>query len=109
MATGAELAKCVALQHEDMSNKSDISRFRLKARVRNTSGGSCSVGAGSASPTRTNSDYDNKKMVAFEDSATNLEGRCLEVVVDRSTLSTAGATTVTVVCGYFSELDDVPN
>ncbi len=110
MSNGAELAKCVALQHEDMSNKDDISRFRLKARVRDPNGsGQCVPGQGSVSATRTNSDFDSKKMVAFKDSSTDIEGECLEVEVDRSVLSSAGAETVTVVCGYFSEVDDEPN
>lgn len=55
------------------------------------------------------SDFDSKKMVAFKDSSTDIEGECLEVEIDRSVLSSAGSTTVTVVCGYFSEVDDEPN
>ena len=110
MGAGTKLAKCVALQQEDMSNKDDISRFRLKVRVREPNGsGQCVKDQGTVLGFKNNDDFDAKKMVAFIDSTTNLEGECLEVEVDRSVLSSAGSATITVVCGYFSEVDNAPN
>ena len=105
---GADVVKCVMLQHEDMSSKDNVSRFRLRLRLRPPVGGTCAVGQGTTTAARANTDFDNKKMVAFEDSANNIEGQCLDVEIDKGSLSSASSTTVTAVCAYMSEDDNAP-
>lgn len=109
--TGAAQVKCVMMAHEDMSGKDNVSKIDLKLELtteRPVYGG-CHESLGLVQNTRLNSDYDVKKMVAFEDSSVNIEGWCARVTLDAQSLSSAGSVTVNTFCLYSSELDDSPS
>jgi hypothetical protein len=107
---GAKEVKCVMLGREDMSNKDDVSKINLEVRIRGKDGsGNCTEGQGTVYFQRTDSSYDTKKMVMFEDVYSNIEDRCVEVTLDRDSISTAGSISVNTFCMYTSEVDYEPN
>ncbi len=108
--TGAEMVKCVMQQVEDMSDKEDISAIGLRLQIRNKSGGSCQLDQGTVNLERED-DFvgEDKHMVAVVDSSTNIEGKCLQVNLDRDILSTDNSVVVHTFCYYAGILDDEPN
>lgn len=108
--TGAEMVKCVMQQREDMSTKDNISHLGLRLQIRDKVGGTCDPDEGTIRYTREDDiEGEDKHMVAFVDGVQNIEGKCLEVNIDRETLSTANAITVNTFCYYAGILDNEPN
>ncbi len=110
VGVGAKEVKCVMLGREDMTSKNDVSKINLEVRIRGKDGsGNCTEGQGTVYFYREDTSYDTKKMVMFEDTYSNIEDRCIEVTLDRDTISTSGTISVNTFCMYTSELDYEPN
>ena len=106
MPAGTTIAKCVMTQAEDMSSKSDISDIDLRLRVRMPDGNGECTSSGTLVATLQDVSFDSKSMVAFESSVATLAGRCLEVTLDKSHVTSAGITTLTS-CYHAGQQDDV--
>ncbi|MDC3954300.1 S8 family serine peptidase [Polyangium jinanense] len=100
MPDGIELVKCVAMQAEDMSDKSDISEIKLSVRVRPTAGSTCT---GTATATRISDNFDTKKVAALE--GFTFTNRCVEVQIEAENVTTQGVT-VQAMCYYAGVNDD---
>ncbi|MDI1477690.1 S8 family serine peptidase [Polyangium sp. y55x31] len=100
MPDGIELVKCVAMQAEDMSSKSDISEIKLSVRVRPTAGSTCT---GTATATRISDNFDTKKVAALE--GFTFTNRCVEVQIEAENVTTQGVT-VQAMCYYAGVNDD---
>jgi hypothetical protein len=100
MPAGIALVKCVAMQVEDMSSKSNISEIKLSVRVLPNAGTTCT---GTATATRISDNFDTKKVAALE--GFTFTNRCVEVQVDAENLTTQGVT-VHTMCYYAGVNDD---
>ncbi|MDI1444555.1 S8 family serine peptidase [Polyangium sp. 6x1] len=101
MPSGIELVKCVAMQAEDMSSKTDISEIKLSVRVLpNATGTTCS---GTSTATRISDNFDTKKVAALEGFA--FTNSCVEVTLDAENVTTQGVT-VHTMCYYAGINDD---
>jgi hypothetical protein len=101
LPSGIGLLKCVLLQDEDMSGKSDISDMRLEVRIRpNASPSSCS---GTATASQISDNYDTKKIAALGN--TTFTNRCAEVKIVAEAVTGAGITTH-AFCYYSGVVDD---
>lgn len=105
--TGTDLVKCVLYEAEDMSSKSDFGDIYLNTRIRNPVGGTCST-FGTQQASRLDSSYDIKHMVAYEDTETDLDNKCLEVEVNVQHVA-ASSINVNLFCYYSGTVDDMPN
>ena len=97
MPTDTAMVKCVLMQDEDMSSKSDVSNVDLKISLYTSSLGPC----GSLDHTVTDSSLDTKSMVSTQDAA----NRCLKVEVIPVGITSQGITTHTM-CYYAGETED---
>lgn len=102
---GAEIVKCVLMQDEDMSEKTDISRVDLELRLTEPIAGACSA-SGITHFTRIDSGTEIKKMSAITSADATLAGRCLEVTLNKQHVTSAGVTTH-AFCYYSGVLDNV--
>jgi hypothetical protein len=101
MPSGIELVKCVAMQAEDMSGKTDISEIKLSVRVLpNANGTSCT---GSSTATRISDNFDTKKVAALQ--GLTFTDRCVEVTIDSENVTSQGVT-VHAMCYYAGVNDD---
>ncbi|HZF55722.1 MAG TPA: S8 family serine peptidase [Polyangiaceae bacterium] len=100
MPSGIQLVKCVAMQAEDMSSKSDISEVKLSVRVRPNAGSTCS---GAATATRISDNFDTKKVAALE--GFTFTNRCVEVQIEAENVTAQGVT-VQTMCYYAGANDD---
>lgn len=100
MPSGIQLVKCVAMQAEDMSSKSDISEVKLSVRVRPNAGSTCS---GAATATRISDNFDTKKVAALE--GFTFTNRCVEVQIEAENVTAQGVT-VQAMCYYAGANDD---
>lgn len=97
MPADVALLKCVLMQDEDMSSKSDISNIDLKISLYTSSSGTC----GSLDHTVVDTSLDTKSMVSTLDAA----NRCLKVEVIPVGITSQGITTHTM-CYYAGETED---
>lgn len=101
MPSGIELVKCVAMQAEGMTNKSDISEMKLSVRVLpNATGSSCT---GTSTATRISDNFDTKKVAALE--GVTFTNRCVQVQLEAENVTTQGVT-VHAMCYYAGVNDD---
>lgn len=105
LPTGYDMVKCVALQHEDMSEKSRVSHVELQLRMKLPSMGTCSIN-GTNVATVIDDSYDIKKMTAFRSSSA--VGKCAYATVKQNQVFSPGVA-VTVYCYASTENDDAPN
>ena len=101
MPSGIELVKCVAMQAEGMTNKSDISEIKLSVRVLpNATGSSCT---GTSTATRISDNFDTKKVAALR--GFSFTNQCVEVQIEAENVTTQGVT-VHAMCYYAGINDD---
>lgn len=102
MPSGIAIVKCVAMQVEDMSGKSNISEVKMTVRIRpDANGTTCS---GDPTATLISNTYDTKKLVALD--GFTYTNRCVEVELEAENLSAQGVT-VHTMCYYAGATDDV--
>ncbi|UQA58961.1 S8 family serine peptidase [Polyangium aurulentum] len=101
LPSGIELVKCVAMQAEGMTNKSDISEIKLSVRVLpNATGTSCT---GTSTATRISDNFDTKKVAALQ--GFSFTNQCVEVQIEAENVTTQGVT-VNAMCYYAGINDD---
>jgi hypothetical protein len=101
LPSGIELVKCVAMQTEGMTNKSNISETKLSVRVLpNATGSSCT---GTSTATRISDNFDTKKVAALQD--VTFTNNCVEVQLEAENVTSQGVT-VHAMCYYAGINDD---
>ncbi len=105
--SGKVILKCVTQQREDMNDadKDDISGVTLSVQVRAKSDGECVVDAGSLIRTITDNEPDDKHMVVVLDAEHNIEGNCMQLIVDPTVISSAGSVVTHTYCQADNNLD----
>jgi hypothetical protein len=106
-STGTDIVKCVLLEDEDMSGKSDVGDVFLFVQVKEPTGGGCTT-MGSTVATKTDASWDIKHMTTITDSDIELDGRCLEVNIVVNHIA-GSAITFHAFCYSAGELDHDPN
>jgi len=99
LPSGTDLVKCVMMQSEDMSGKSNISEVHVTVEIED-----CSSGQNFS--TRSDVEEDYKHLVAFgSNDLSTAVGRCVNVVLDPVWIHSNGVTTHTF-CYYAAVGDD---
>lgn len=98
LPAGTQQVKCVAMQHEDMSHKDDVSHIELRLRLKSSCNGATTL-------TRSDTSFDVKKLVTATADSSTLSGRCVEVEVDPDAVTSQGVA-VSIMCTHSSIADD---
>lgn len=98
LPAGTDHVKCVAMQHEDMSHKDEVSHIEFRMRLKTSCGGSTTF-------TRSDTGFDVKKLTAVSANNATLAGRCVEVEVDPDSVTDQGVA-ISIMCTHSGMGDD---
>lgn len=104
-----ETLKCVMVQHEDMSIKTDVARVKLEVWLKTpTGGGGCSQRTASHGYLKDDS-FDTKHAITFRADQGQVGGYCAHARVTPLVLPNTGSAWVQTFCYAADELDDEPS
>lgn len=103
LPSSVDIVKCVTMQDEDLSSKTQTVEFKMTLNIRPNAGNTTCTGT--PSHQRVSDNFDTKKLTALESaSSASFTGKCVEVVLEWENTGFLSLTTHTAC--YYAGIDD---